>query len=231
MMILLKNRCCLFLASGTQKVGTSWPTPNASLLRQRTLLIGDQWIASWKHKNCTCNKASTSFHLALPDSDYVFFVFLTVSMPTTSRNNIKTNFPLVLFGLILHRPFLLFIMLLTMLQWLIGRRVLSAIALLSFKFVTCEQKCYDSIGGLDERYTPCNLFNGDSHCCRPGFTCLSNGLCAPNPRPGQRHYLTPYYTSLCTNDIWDSDMCPRICNNADPGAYSPSPHLGLKNVN
>ena len=106
------------------------------------------------------------------------------------------------------------------------RHMLSVIALLAFKVVTDEQSCYDSTGGQDKRYVPCNLIDEDNRCCRPGFTCLSNGLCAPNPGPGNSYdYITPYYTSLCTDKAWDSEMCPKICNNADKGAYIPSPIL------
>ena len=83
---------------------------------------------------------------------------------------------------------------------------------------TNDGTCYDVDGGSTSSSfnTPCDLDAESSLCCSFGNACLSNGLCGVNQtqHPGD---LTPFYTGRCTERLWNSSVCPRICNNDRTG--------------
>lgn len=70
-------------------------------------------------------------------------------------------------------------------------------------------KCFDSDQVQSGDYVPCDPKAEVSSCCVLGDICLSNGLCRAT-RPG---VLTPYFTGLCTDYLWNApSTCLEICN-------------------
>ena len=73
-------------------------------------------------------------------------------------------------------------------------------------------KCYNVDQIQDGGHLPCDPEAEVSFCCAFGNICLSNGLCEPGSNLSQ--YITPYFTSLCTDYSWSSpSTCPEIRNN------------------
>ena len=72
--------------------------------------------------------------------------------------------------------------------------------------------CYDSDGIQNNDSFPCDSEAETTFCCAAGYICLSNGLC--QPASNLSAYITPYFTSDCTDYSWNSpSACPEICNN------------------
>lgn len=73
-------------------------------------------------------------------------------------------------------------------------------------------KCYHGNQIQDGTNVPCDPKAEVSSCCTPGFICLSNGLCEPSVNGSQ--YLTPYFSSTCTDYSWNSpSVCVGMCEN------------------
>lgn len=72
-------------------------------------------------------------------------------------------------------------------------------------------KCYFA-NQIQSGNMPCDPKAEVSSCCTPGFICLSNGLCEPSVNQSQ--YVTPYFSSTCTDYTWNSpSVCVGMCEN------------------
>ncbi|KAK4466970.1 hypothetical protein QBC42DRAFT_319265 [Cladorrhinum samala] len=76
--------------------------------------------------------------------------------------------------------------------------------------VKAEHTCYDTWGNSDENLSPCYSpgttdLNANTHCCRKGDICLSNGLCIS---PGSQYIMTQ---QGCTDKAWGKS-CSQYCS-------------------
>ena len=83
-----------------------------------------------------------------------------------------------------------------------------------------DKVCYTPYLIEDPTSIPCNASAEVSTCCAPYNICLSNGLCAFNVTLSAGN--PQYYTSLCTDNSWQSPECMKICKNNITGSCLPS---------
>lgn len=82
--------------------------------------------------------------------------------------------------------------------------------LLLASVVNADHTCYDTWGNSDENLSPCYSpgttdLHANTHCCRKGDICLSNGLCIS---PGSQYIMTQ---QGCTDKAWGAP-CSKYCS-------------------
>ena len=72
--------------------------------------------------------------------------------------------------------------------------------------------CYDINQIQDPTRFPCDPSGVNGLCCLFGETCYSNGLCGPGAKSAHNN-VTPFFIGGCTNSLWETDSCPKLCGN------------------
>ncbi|KAF2240042.1 hypothetical protein EV356DRAFT_495889 [Viridothelium virens] len=88
-----------------------------------------------------------------------------------------------------------------------------------FSVVSATATCYNIDGSIASNDRPCdNGTSGFTWCCEKDKACLTNTLCGPSPTdPNYGH-------SSCTDESWQSPMCPHEC------LASMSPQMSASNL-
>ncbi|CAI6336669.1 unnamed protein product [Periconia digitata] len=78
--------------------------------------------------------------------------------------------------------------------------------------------CYAPNGAIVQD-TPCSTTSTHSTCCRLGYACLSNNLCAltSHAPPEFAENSPTLLRSSCTDKSWASEDCPSMCTNGTAG--------------
>jgi hypothetical protein len=89
--------------------------------------------------------------------------------------------------------------------------LLASLNLLLANVVMADHTCYDTWGNSDGEQSPCYSpgttdLSGNTHCCKKGDICLSNGLCLT---PGSNYIMTQ---QGCTDKAWGKG-CNQYCDN------------------
>ncbi|KAK4159401.1 hypothetical protein QBC43DRAFT_222034, partial [Cladorrhinum sp. PSN259] len=89
--------------------------------------------------------------------------------------------------------------------------LLAGLNLLLANVVMADHTCYDTWGNSDGEQSPCYSpgttdLSGNTHCCKKGDICLSNGLCLT---PGSNYIMTQ---QGCTDKAWGVG-CNQYCDN------------------